>query len=498
MFRQPTAHQKTYFSPCRSQARRIRSRHFSHWERLRQSKRLQRKLTCQLTVALLFSFICIAYAAPAYAQETEHPSPPVTLFPHNNDRYWISGQANFIFQAHGDFPALYNGPNSLQNTGETALSRVFTLYTGVAITHSTGLLFDVESAGGQGISNALGLAGFTNVDVVRNPQLGATPYVARIMLHETIALSDDAVKQERTPFSLAKSVPKRRLEIRAGKLSLADFFDTNEVGGDSHLQFTNWTTVNNGAYDYAADTRGYTYGVILEYQQPQFGIRFGEVLMPKVANGLDLDWNLRRAHSENLELEFRPSLLPSHATTIRPLFYWNTANMGDYQEAITAFENGIDAQPDITAHRHQGTLKYGYGLNIEQELPANFRMFLRIGWNEGQHESFAYTEVNNTVSFGFDLAGNRWRRQLDKIGSAFGSNGLSSEHAEYLQLGGEGFLLGDGNLRYGREMIWESYYTAHLWRGVFASSQLQFINNPGYNQDRGRVWVPGLRLHVDF
>ena len=444
---------------------------------------------------------CLGSALMARAQETESAKPadvPITVFPHTTEKFWLSGQMNFIFQAHGDFPALYKGPNSLKSTSEHALSRVLTLYTGLRLASKTELLFDVESTGGRGIGDALGLAGFTNVDVVRNPDLGPKPYVARIMLHHTIALSKDQHEQEQTPFSFAKQVPKKRIEIRVGKLSAADFFDTNEVGGDSHLQFTNWTTVNNGAYDYAADTRGYTYGVIIEYQQPRAGVRFGEMQMPKVANGINLDWDLRRAHAENVEFEFRPSLLRSQATELRFLSYRNAANMGDYREAIAAFKNGSDPTPDITAHRHQNTLKYGFGFNAEQEFPAHLRVFLRTGWNEGQHESFAYTEVNNTISFGIDLGGDRWHRTIDKIGSAFVSNGLSSEHAEYLRLGGSGFLLGDGTLRYGREDIWETYYTAHLWRGVFASGEIQFIANPGYNQDRGPVWVPGLRLHVDF
>ena len=422
----------------------------------------------------------------------------VTIFPHPDKRYWISGQTNFIFQGHVGFPAAYSGQNSLRASRENALSRVYTLFTGVEILHSTEVLLDLESAGGRGISDALGVAGFTNVDVVRNPSLGSKPYVARVMIHQTIAFTHEMTKQEHNPFALAGEVPKERLEFRIGKMSAADFFDTNAVGSDSHLQFTNWTIVNNGAYDYAADTRGYTYGAIVEYQQPQLGIRVGELLMPKVANGIDLDWSLRRSHSENIELEFRRPLMNSEATTIKALFYQNTANMGDYREAIAAFNRGTDLKPDIVAHRHQGSRKYGFGLNVEQELPAHFRAFARAGWSEGRHESFAYTEVNNTGSLGFDLSGERWHRTHDKIGSAFVSNGISAEHAEYLRLGGLGFLLGDGNLRYGRENIWETYYTAHVWRGVFTSGQLQFVVNPGYNQDRGPAWVPGLRLHVDF
>jgi high affinity Mn2+ porin len=447
-----------------------------------------------LVVVLLF----IALVGVASAQEVTDDKPLVTIFPHPEGRFWISGQANFILQGHGGFPALYSGPNSLKNTSEHVLSRVFTLYTGVEVRRGTEVLFDVESTGGRGISDALGLAGFTNVDVVRNPDLGPKPYIARIMVHQTIALSGSESEQERNPFSISKAVPAKRLEIRIGKFGTADFFDTNSVGSDGHLQFTNWTVVNNGAYDYAADTRGYTYGAILEYQQPQFGVRFGEMLMPKVANGTDLDWDLGRAHAENLEFEIRPSILGWQKTTIRALSYFNTANMGNYREAVAAFLRGVDSKPDITAHRHQGSLKYGVGLNIEQTLPANFRAFVRAGWNEGRHESFAYTEANNTGLAGIDLAGEQWHRKLDKIGSAFVSNGLSNDHAEYLRLGGQGFLLGDGTLRYRREDIWELYYTAHIWRGVFASAQVQFISNPGYNQDRGPVWVPGARMHIDF
>ncbi len=452
-----------------------------------------------LTVA-----VCLCLSPLLLAQEQQpdqkdqDKQDPVTVFPHPERRWWVSGQMNVIFQAHEDFPARYSGANSLRNTAEHATSRVFTLYTGLEVAKGTELLFDVESVGGRGISDALGLAGFTNVDVVRNPDLGQTPYVARIMLHQTVALSKEQTEQERNQFALAGSVPKRRLEFRLGKMSVVDFFDQNQVGSDGHLQFTNWTTVNNGGYDYAADTRGYTYGAIVEYQQPRFGARFGEFLMPKVANGIDLEWNLRRAHAENLEVEFRPVLLKDKQTNLRLLSYWNTADMGDYRAAVALFLSGVGSRPDVTATRRQGTLKYGLGFDADQELPHDFRAFLRLGWNEGRHESFAYSEVNSTASFGVDLAGTKWHRKLDKVGSAFTSNGISADQQEYLRLGGLGFLLGDGTLRYGRENIWESYYTAHLWRGVFASPLLQFIANPGYNQDRGPVWVPGARLHVDF
>jgi high affinity Mn2+ porin len=414
------------------------------------------------------------------------------------DRFWLSGQANLIFQAHGPFHSPYQGTNSFIGTGETANSRVFTLYTALKLRHSTDLIFDLEEISGGGLSQALGLAGFTNLDVVRNPTLGPGVYMARIMLHQTFPLTADRVEVDPKPLNVQGSVPTRRIELRVGKMSVVDFFDVNAIGSDSHLQFTNWAIANNGAYDYAADTRGYTYAAILEYQSPRFGVRFGEALMPAVANGIAMEWDPTVARAENVELEFRPQWLQGLPTCIRPLAYLNHANMGSFAEAISAWKAGADPTPDVTHHRHQGTLKQGFGLNIEQALPANLRAYFRAGWNEGHHESFAYTEINNSVSFGLDLAGDQWRRKHDKVGSAFVTSGLSGDHRTYLADGGLGFLLGDGRLSYGREDISETYYNAHIWRGLYAAAQLTYIVNPGYNRTRGPAVIPGLRAHVDF
>ena len=191
---------------------------------------------------------------------------PETLFPHLTDtRYWLSGQANFIFQTHPPFHAPYSGPNSLRPNYEKALSRVLTLYSGIRRNDSTELLLDIEEAGGSALSTGLGLAGNTDLDIVRNPSLSKAPYLARGMIHKVFALSEDEVENERNALSLFDELPRRRLELRFGKFSMVDFFDVNSVGSDTRFQFTNWTVDNNGAYDYAADTRGYTLGVIAEY-----------------------------------------------------------------------------------------------------------------------------------------------------------------------------------------------------------------------------------------
>jgi hypothetical protein len=425
------------------------------------------------------------------------------MFPHaEGARYWLSGQANVIFQGRLPFHSPYEGPNSFRNSAEYKTSMVETLYTALrptgSVRYNTDLILDVESAGGRGLSQALGLAGFTNLDVVRNPNLGSSPYIARYQIHQVIGLTDKTSSQDPNYFALATSVPRRRIEFRLGKMTLPDFFDLNDIGSDSHLQFTNWTVDNNGAWDYAADTRGYTVGGMAEYDEPSWTLRYGFFAMPVVANGIDLDWAFSRAHGQNGELEVRRSLVKKREGTSRLLFYANRAHMGVYREAVQAFLDGTDPKPDITAHEHFGALKYGFGYNVQQGLTEDLRAFGRFGWNEGQHESFAYTEADQTIEFGGDYSGRRWNRGQDKVGIAVVSNAIKRDHQNYLRLGGLGFLLGDGNLNYGRETIVESYYNWHAWRGLFYSIDVQHINNPGYNRDRGPAWVGAVRGHIDF
>jgi hypothetical protein len=300
------------------------------------------------------------------------------------DRLWLSGQANFISQWHPEFHSPYQGKNSLTPEAQDASSRVLTLYTGWRATNSTEFLCDVQETGGHGLSEALGVAGFFNLDVVRNPQLSKAPYVARLMWHQVIALSGKKVVAERGPFSLFRELPERRLEIRFGKFSMVDFFDLNSYGTDSSLQFMNWAVDNNGAYDYAADTRGFTFGALLEYHDRHWTLRFAEGLMPKVANGIHLDADLGRAHSENVELELRGRVIGKRPGVVRALSYVNHANMGGYADAVNNWlAIPVTPAPDITTHPLQTTIKYGFGLNFEQPVTDWLGVFGRWGWNEG-------------------------------------------------------------------------------------------------------------------
>jgi high affinity Mn2+ porin len=438
--------------------------------------------------------------AAAAASTPDLPPEDATeaMFPHFKDtRFWLSGQANFIFQTHPPFHADYTGTHSLSPNYEKATSRVMTLYTGVRINNSTEILVDIEEAGGAALTQGFGLAGNTDLDIVRNPSLSKAPYLGRGMIHKVFALSKDKVENQRNAFSLFEELPRRRLEIRFGKFSMPDFFDLNSVGSDTHLQFINWTTDNNGAYDYAADTRGYTVGVTADYEDRNWGFRFAEALMPKVANGIDLVWKPWQAHAENFEYELRHGLVPGKSGVVRLLAYTNYANMGIYRDQIALAEQNHVA-PDITDHPWHIARKYGFGINIEQSLTRGLTAFTRFGWDNGKTESFAYTEVDQTFAGGLGAQGAWWHRKQDRAGFAFVSNAIKKDHQTYLADGGLGFLLGDGALNYGRENTLETYYTAHVWRGIYLAPGLQHIVDPGYNRDRGPVLVPSFRAHVEF
>jgi high affinity Mn2+ porin len=458
---------------------------------------LRAALMCVIVLSLSLGATAARAKNPEQPEDAMPPGGDMTFLDHEGTGpLWLGAEINSIFQTHPAFPAKYSGPLSLHASGEAATSGLLTAFAAYRPFRTTELIVDPEMAVGGGLSQAVGIAGFTNLDVVRNPTLSHLPYIGRAEIHQLIPLSQDwEPNEDRGPISSFAFVPRHRLELRVGKMSTADIFDVNPAASDSHMQFMNWAVDNNGAYDYAADTRGYTYGAIVEYQGPRFELRFGEMLMPTVANGIDLDWKISKNRAENLELEIKYRRRTEWAGTVRLLAYQNYAKMGSYREAIDTF---VGATPDITASRRDGRAKRGLGVNVIQNLWGTVRAFARLGWNDGSTETFAYTEIDNTLELGGDVRGVSWKRPDDKVGLACVSNGLSSVHRAYLRLGGQGFILGDGGLTYGRETIFEQYYNFHVWRGGFLAEDVQFVANPGYNSDRGPVWVFSLRGHLEF
>ena len=411
--------------------------------------------------------------------------------------YIVGGQVTVVWQHQPTFRSPYQGPRSLRPDTEDAVSHSYTLYTGVRLLRWLDLYVDPEMIRGDGISGGVGLAGYTNGEVIRNPAAGQSPYLARAFLRATIPLGPKSEPQERDLLQVGGPVPTRRIVLTGGVLSSADIFDTNRYANSTRTQFLNWSFINDTAWDFAADTRGYTRGGAIEWIEAGWAVRLGAFQMPVVANGLDLDGDLLHNHGDQIEVEVHPTLLPERPMVARAMAYQNYANMGSYRQAL-ALAAQTGGAPDITRTRRSNARKYGFTLNVEQPLTddGDTGLFARFGWNNGATETFCYTEADWTTSIGAQVAGRLWRRADDHLGVGVAANGLSDAHADYLAAGGLGFELGDGRLSYRPETIVETYYLAQIVRWAALTVDYQFIADPGDNAARGPVSVVSLRLHL--
>ncbi len=409
----------------------------------------------------------------------------------------LAAQYNGTRQRLQPFTARYSGPKSLTPDGDTATSQVFGAYFGMKITPSWQAYLDIEQFIGSGVGNATGLGSPSNGDVVRaGSGLSQGAYIARAYVEYLSPLDGPTTQVDRAQDQLPGVVPISAVLLKIGKLAVTDDFDQNRYANSTRTQFESWTLINNGAWDYAADTRGYTDGVVIGYLQPDWSLKFGFYRMPRRANQEALDWPITRSHGDNLELTVMPNGV---GTVIRLLAYRNVARMGVYQDAIDlALATGT--VPDVAADDAIGRKKYGYGINLEQPLADNgdTGLFLRTGWNNGKTETFAFTEVDRNLSFGAQISGVHWGRNEDRLGAGISIDGLSPEHRRYLELGGSGFELGDGALNYGLEQVYEAYYRIQVGKYLQLSPDYQYYQNPGYNRDRGPVHIYGLRLHLQY
>lgn len=411
--------------------------------------------------------------------------------------YEVGAQATAIDQQLFAFRSPYQGLNSLSSDADNALSHTYTLYFGIRPIKGLEFYLNPEMARGFGVGNAMGLAGYTNGDVIRNPSLSQDPYVARAFLRTVWGLGSASTDVAPGENQIGGALPSSRVQLTLGKFGTNDVFDTNAYADSTRTQFENWDLINGAAYDYAADTRGYSVGAALEWIHPDWTLRVGSLQMPAVANGPDLDPDLANAHGDQLELEVHPSLVVGEPAALRLLAYQNHARMGNYQASLREAGTGT---PDITRTRQTGALKTGFELNWQQALADNgdTGLFSRMGWNDGQTESFAYTEADEALSFGGQLSGAHWGRSQDRWALAIALNGLSASHRDYLAAGGVGFLLGDGRLDYGPESVFETYYNWQVASLVTLSLDYQLVVNPGYNMDRGPASVLGARVHFEF
>jgi hypothetical protein len=409
-------------------------------------------------------------------------------------------QFNGVYQNVPGFHSPYEGPNSFRtdNGRGRDFTHTYGVYLGSQLAPTLQTYLDIEYFQGSGISDGVGLAGFVNGDVIRagSSNLSKAPYVARLYLRYYLPLSSETEKADRSADQLPGHEPVGRWEIKAGRLAVVDDFDQNRYANNNRTQFLNYDFLYNTAWDYAADTRGYTYGVVTALVQPRWRLTFGVYMEPNTANGANFDLIDGRELGYNLELTLKPN---NAGTVVRLLSYFNEGRMGSYDAAL-ALGRATSSAPDLLQVEKQGGTKYGFGVNFEQPIADDGEtgIFGRLGWNDGEHETWSYVESDRHASLGVQVSGVHWKRSDDRFGIAYGVNGLSSDHKNYLAAGGIGILLGDGRLNYGYEQVLETFYRIQLGPYLQVSPDFQFIQNPGYNKDRGPAEVYGLRAHLGF
>lgn len=409
----------------------------------------------------------------------------------------IHAQATVINQFKPSFTAPYLGGNSLGTQKENKTSITATAYFGLRLWKGASVYFNPEIAGGSGLSGALGIGDATNGETFRVGNPAPQIYLARLFFKQIFSLNGEKSYQESDQNQLGMFVPTKYLSLTVGKVGIADFFDDNTYSHDPRTQFMAWSLMDNGAWDYPANTRGYTPSAILEYISPKHEIRYAFSLLPTEANGNTMDWNIQRSGSHNLEYVHKHEIKKLKGA-VRVLAFFNTTHMGNYRQSL----NGLllDSIPDITSNRMYGRSKFGFGINAEQAISQDLGVFFRASWNDGNNETWAFTEIDRSISAGVVWEGRKWKRPDDQVGLAYVTSGLSKPHRDYLKAGGQGFILGDGNLDYAWEHLAECYYSAALVKdNLFLSGAYQFLLNPGYNKDRkGPVHIFSLRLHLNI
>ncbi|MCE7950048.1 MAG: carbohydrate porin [Xanthomonadales bacterium PRO7] len=410
----------------------------------------------------------------------------------------LDAQYTLVDQHQDALRSPYAGQLSLDPRGDTEQSHTFGAYFGVPLGANLQFYFDMEMFKGEGVSGTTGLGGLTNGDVIRSGtvNLGKRPYVARRYFRYVLPLGDATQTLERAQDQLPGAQAVRRIEVKLGKMAVNDDFDKNRYANSTRTQFMNWSLWNDSAWDFAADTRGYSNGAMVAWVDAGWTLRYGIYQMPREANGQTLEWPLARANGQNLELTVQPQ---PDGWALRLLAFRNTARMGIYRDAIAAAQTSGET-PNIVADDRDGRHKTGFALNGELPLAdgGDTGLFARYGWNDGKTESFAFTEVDRAFSVGAQLSGAHWQRAQDRLGIAFVSEALSADHRDYLAAGGSGFVLGDGRLNYAHEQIVETYYAFQPIAHVVLSPDLQYIRNPGYNADRGPARFAGLRVHLEY
>jgi high affinity Mn2+ porin len=412
------------------------------------------------------------------------------------DWWGLHGQTTVVTQYHPGFRSAFRGPNSLDPHAEARETFDLTLYGGLRLWRGAELWVNPEVDQGFGLSSTLGVAGFTSGEAYK---VGAdAPYVQlpRLFVRQTITLGGEGARVEAGLNQLAGRQTANRVVVTVGKFSVVDVFDTNRYAHDPRNDFLNWSLIDVGSFDYAADAWGYTYGAAVEWYQQWWTIRTGLFTLSKVPNSKVLDATPFDQYQVDVEIEERHTLF-GQPGKLKLLGFLSHGRMGRYADATAlALQTGMPA--DIAAVRTAHT-RGGVSLNLEQQLTAGLGIFARAGWSQGACEAFEFTDINTTVSLGLSVTGTRWGRPDDTVGVAVAVNDASGDAKQFFAAGGLGILVGDGQLLHsGPEYILETYYSVAVFTCAKLSLDYQFVGHPAYNRDRGPVSIVGLRVHGEL
>jgi high affinity Mn2+ porin len=461
-------------------------------------KKFTAALLCALPVVLPAIW---PNGAQAQSNPDAKPETRPDTSPEPTPAFGFHAQATYIWQHKRSFNAPYTGTNSLVPRREKSYSFTTTADLGARLWKGAQLHFNPEGSQAVPLSNLTGAGGISNGELQRGSSTSLRRYKARLFVQQRFDVGDEVEKVDADFNELGGSYGAKRWTITAGTFSLLDYFDNNPYAKDPREQFLNWAFLTHGAWDFAADARGYTSGAILEYRTPAWSVRAGRVMQPKESNGLPLDGNLGRQFGDQLEVDGNlPVTLAAGPMRGRLLVFRNRIIAGNFADAIA-----LGGVPDLSLVRRPQT-KTGWGATLEAPLGEDEGVFLRVNRSSGNLETYAFTEIDRQVSFGGQFTGSTWGRKQDRVGVAYAINGLSSTHRAYLAAGGLGAFLGDGKLNYSSERVFETYYRWVLPEWSVRSSKLQtalslgfqHLTNPGYNRDRGPVQVFSVRWHSEF
>jgi high affinity Mn2+ porin len=412
------------------------------------------------------------------------------------DWWGLHGQSTFVTQYHPGFHAAFSGPNSLDPQAQARETFDLTLIGGLRLWRGAELWVNPEVDQGFGLSNTLGVAGFTSGEAYK---VGAdAPYfqLPRLFVRQTINLGGEVAQVEAGLNQLASLQTAKRVVVTVGKFAVVDVFDTNRYAHDPRNDFLNWSIIDAGSFDYAADAWGYTYGLAVEWYQQRWTLRTGLFTLSKVPNSKVLDATPFDQYQIDLEVEERHTLF-GQPGKLKLLGFLSHGRMGRYADATAiALQTGMPA--DIAAVRTAHN-RAGVSLNLEQQLTEGLGLFARVGWSQGAFEAFEFTDINKTVSLGLSVTGTRWGRPDDTVGLAMAVNDASGDAKQFFAAGGLGILVGDGQLVHsGPEYILETYYSVAVFTFAKLSLDYQFVGHPAYNRDRGPVSIFGFRAHGEF